>query len=316
LALSVLVVLLASVLTFILVAVSGDPLARERADPHAHARAIADREHQLHLDRPLPVRYALWARALLHGDLGQTVKDEDVGALVWRAAGVTARLVGAAVLLALVMTVIVGSVSAARHHSWFDHAGTLVAFILLSAPAFWLGGLMRDLTVRLNRATGTKFLFVVGERSIVPVGGFLASMADRIQHLVLPALTLSMLAAAVWTRYLRSTMLDSLGADYVRAARAKGLPEWRVVGHHAFRTSVVPLTTIVALSFAGLIGGSVVVEAVFTWPGLGQLLLRGIRDHDVNIVSACLLLTGAAVVAVNLAADVVCGVLDPRTRHG
>ncbi len=314
LALSAVVVVLASVVTFGLVAVSGDPLARYRTAPQAHQDAVRQLERQLHLDRPVPVRYGIWVGGLLHGDLGRTIDGRDVGGLVWRASGVTARLLVPSVLIALVLALVIGSLSAARHHTWVDHGGTLLAFVLLSVPAFWLGWLVRDLAVRVNNRTGTRLLSFVGERSIVPAGGVLWSIVDRLQHLALPALTLALLAAAGWSRFLRSSMLDSLGSDHIRTARAKGLPEWRVVGHHALRTSLVPLTTVVALSIAGFIGGAVVIETVFSWPGLGQVLLNGVRDHDVNVVSGCLLIAALAVVVLNLAADIVCAVLDPRTR--
>jgi peptide/nickel transport system permease protein len=315
--LSVLVVILASVVTFALVASSGDPLAGYRANPHAHQAAIKAIERQLHLDRPIPVRYAIWAGGLLHGDLGRSVKEDDpVAGMVWRATGVTARLVCVAIVLALALAVAIGALSAARHHSWIDHAGTVVSFVLLSIPAFWLGWILRDLAVHLNAATGTKLLFFVGERSTVSPSGALGSAGDRARHLALPALTLSLLAAAGWSRFLRSSMLDALGGDFVRTARAKGMPEWRVVGHHALRPSLVPLTTVVALNVAGIIGGAVVIESLFTWPGLGTLLLRGVQTHDANVVSGCLLVAGVAVVVLNLAADIACAVLDPRTRRG
>ncbi|MEA2703065.1 MAG: glutathione transport system permease protein, partial [Actinomycetota bacterium] len=228
--LSVLVVFVASIVTFVLVAASGDPLASYRVNPHAHQASIHELERKLNLDRPLPVRYALWAKGLVHGDLGRSVKDDDdVAGLVWRATGVTARLVFFAVAVALVLAVAIGSISAARPHSWVDHGGTLTAFVLLSIPAFWLGWILRDGAVHLNAAAGAKLLFFVGERSTAPGDGALASAADRVRHLVLPVVTLSLLAAAGWSRFLRSSMLDALGTDYVRTARAKGLPEWRVV---------------------------------------------------------------------------------------
>jgi peptide/nickel transport system permease protein len=315
-ALSLLVIVLASMVTFVIVAVSGDPLARLRADPHTHPAAIERRERELHLGRPVPVRYAIWAGGLLRGDLGRSNRNERVGGLVWRSMGVTARLVAPAAVLALVLTLVAGSVTAVRHHTWADHAGTVAAFGLLAMPAFWLAWILRDLAVRLNQATGTRLLFFVGERSTVPPVGVLPAVGDRIGHMVLPVLALALLAAAGWTRYLRSSMLDSLGADYVRTARAKGLPEWRVVGHHTLSTSLVPLTTVAALSLAGILGGAVVLETVYTWPGIGHVLLTGVMDHDVNLVSGCLLLAGVAVVVLNLVADILCAVLDPRLRHG
>jgi peptide/nickel transport system permease protein len=314
LVLSIPVVVLASVVTFGLVAVSGDPLSRFKANPHVHREAIERRERLLHLDRPIPVRYVIWAGGLLRGDLGRSVEGRGVGGTLWRASGVTARLVGPSVFLALMIALAGGAFSAARHNSWGDHVGTVVAFLLLSMPVFWLGWILCDVAVHLNEGVGTTILFFVGERSAVPEASALAVIGDRLRHLVLPVLTLALVATAGWTRYLRSSMLDTLSADHVRTARAKGLPEWRVVSHHALRTSLVPLTTVVALGFAGLVGGTVVVERVFSWPGLGQVLLQGLQDHDVNLVAGWFLIASLAVVVLNLMADIVCAVLDPRTR--
>ncbi len=312
--LSIPVLILASVVTFGLVAASGDPLAEARADPHVHRRSIELRERRLNLDRPLPVRYAIWAGGLLRGDFGRTVEGQDVGGRLWRAAGATGRLVVPAMAMAVAVAVAVGSVSAARYRSWIDHAGTVVTFVLLSLPAFWLGWLLRDLALHVYRALDIRVLSFVGERSTEPAGSTLGAVGDRLRHLVLPATTLALVATASWTRFLRASMLESLAADHVRTARAKGLPEWRV-GRDALRTSLVPMTAVVAVSFAGFLGGAVIVERIFSWPGLGQVLLQGLQDHDVNLVSGWLLLASVGVVGVNLVADVLSAVLDPRTRR-
>ncbi len=315
LALSILVLELATIVSFGLVATSGDPLARYRADPHLSAESIARMERRLHLDRPLPERYVIWLGGLARGDLGRTIDDRDVRAILGRGAGVTLRLVGPVMVLAVAMALAVGSISAARPHSWVDHAGTVFAFVLLSMPAFWLGWLIREGAIRLNDLVGFRLLFFAGERTPTSAPGALSMLSDRLQHLVLPAGTLAMLAAAGWSRFLRSSMLDSLGTDYVRTARAKGLPERQVVGRHALRTSLGPLTSMVALTFAGFIGGAVVIEKVFSWHGLGQVLLDALDDRDTNLVSGWLLISAVAVVGMNLVADVLGAVLDPRTRY-
>ena len=313
---SILVVVAASFTVFTLVAASGDPLAEQRARPGADLANIERRAAELHLDRPIPVRWAIWAKGLLHGDMGRSVHGVSVSDTLTRVFPVTLRLVAAALALALVMSVVLGAVSAVRPYSAFDHTGTVVAFVFLSVPAFWLAAVFKDAALELNERLGTTVFVFVGERSPMYSSGLIGTFADRLGHLVLPALTLSLLVMADWSRFVRASMLDALGSDYVRTARAKGLPERRVVTHHALRNSLGPLTTAVSLTCAELLGGAIVVERVFGWHGSGERLLHGLSERDVNMVSGWLLIGAVAVVVLNLIADIAYGVLDPRVRHG
>ena len=287
---SVPVVVAASFVVFSLVALSGDPLVRIKSRPHVDTAQVELWTTRLHLDRPIPVRWAIWAKGLVHGDLGQSYHQRPVGTALKRAFPVTLRIIFVALALALLMTLLIGAISAARQYSVFDHVGTVTAFVLLSIPAFWLAGIVR--------------------RVVDPARWGLDA------DLTLPALTLALLVMADWSRFLRAGMLDAIGSDYVRTARAKGLSEVRVVGHHALRNALIPLVTVMALSFADLLGGAIVIEQVFGIRGAGYALLHGLSEYDVNMVSGWLLVAAVAVVTANLAADVAYGLLDPRVRVG
>ncbi len=308
------VLIASSIAVFALVA-SGDPLAELRARPNVPPETVERRARELHLDEPVPARYAIWAAGLLRGDLGRTVDGEDVGSSLARAAPVTAGLVLVSVAVAVVGAVALGSISAVRRYSWFDRGGTVLAFILLSLPVIWLSGILKDAASRVNEALGTTIFYVVGSRSPFDTGGFLSTLADRAGHVALPALTLALLLIGEWSRFLRFSMVDELEADYVSAARAKGLSE-AGVARHALRNALLPLAPVVSLSVARLIGGAIVTEAVFDWHGMGDVLLEGLRAYDVNLVMGWLLIASTAVVACNLVADVAVAWLDPRTRLG
>jgi peptide/nickel transport system permease protein len=308
------VVALSSFLVFLLVATSGDPLAELRRS-HVPHEVIHQRERELHLDRPVVARYAIWVGGLLRGDLGTSVRGEEVGPRLLRSVGVTLRMVILAMLLALVVALTVGARAAMRRYSPFDHFSTLLAFVALSMPVFWLAGVLKDLAVRFNDAVGARVFLVAQERTPGLDGGFFTIVGDRLSHLVLPVLTLSLLSMAEWSRFLRASVLDELGADYVKTARAKGLSERAVVARHAVRNACIPLTAMVSLNFGRLLGGAVVTEAVFGWNGMGRLLVDGVEAHDTQLVSAWLLVGATAVVLMNFAGDVAQWWLDPRVRR-
>jgi peptide/nickel transport system permease protein len=168
----------------------------------------------------------------------------------------------------------------------------------------------------LNALFGQQVIYTVGEATPNFEGTFGERIADWAGHLFLPTLALALITFASWSRYQRSTMLDVLNSDYIRLARAKGLSRSRVMIRHALRNALIPLTTVAAIDFAAILGGAVITERVFSWQGLGQLLLDGVRENDVNVVLAWLMVTSIMVVVFNLIADVLYGVLDPRIRYG
>lgn len=314
----IIVVLVLSFGVFILVALSGNPLARLNATPGVSRATIAAAAAQLHLNEPLVDRYWSWLIGLLHGSFGNSYTGQPVGSLLAHALLVTVKLVVPAVILSVLIGVVVGVISAVRQYRPVDHISTGLAYLFFSTPVFVLALLIKDfLAVDVNQAVGHTVLYTVGE-STPGITGYGNVFVNELQHSVLPVLTLTLVTYATWSRFQRAATLDVLNADYVRLARAKGLSPRRVLFVHALRNALIPLTTVVAIDFAALIGGAVVTEVVFGWSGMGQLLLNGLtgsESPDVYVVSGWLIIAGTAVVVFNILADLLYGLLDPRIRN-
>lgn len=306
------VVAVSSFLVYAMVAGSGDPLADLRSRPGVAPETIALRSEQLRLDEPLPQRYVGWLASALRGDLGTSVAGEPVAPMIVRHLGVTLRMVLLAVLLGIVGALLIGIGSAMRPRSAMDRTGTVLSMVLVATPVFWLAGLVKEVGIRFNEAIGRTVVFTVGERSPGIGGSWFAVAADRAGHLALPTLTLGLVAMAGWSRFQRAATIEVLNAPYVESARARGLPERRVVGVHALRSAVIPLTAVVATDFAALLGGAVLVEVVFAWRGMGRLLLDAVAGSDAHVATAWLVVTASVVVVMNVLADLVYAVLDPR----
>lgn len=261
---------------------------------------------RLGVDRPVPVQYVRWLGGAVRGDLGISFStSRPVTEMILERLPATVELMGASFLLAAILAFALGILSAVRQYSWWDHLGTGVSFLGIAMPVFWLALILQLVfSVRLGwlPVSGRD---VTGASS---VGGHLA-------HLVLPAFVLSFRYTAGWSRYLRSSLLGALRADYVRTARAKGLPETTVVGVHALRNALIPVVSIMALNLAGLFSGAVITETVFAWPGIGQLFVNAMYARDYPLLMGILLLGSVMVVVFNLVADIVYGVLDPRIRY-
>lgn len=298
-----------TVLVFCLLqAVPGGPLRAmfgEAAgvDPAEIRRA----EALLGFDRPIGERYAGWLAGVARGDLGQSwavAPGRPVGPILRDALANTLALTLSALLVALGSGVAVGVVSSLRPGSWVDHGLGLLSYVLGGAPTFWLGLLL-------------VLLFAV-ELRWLPAGGALTlgrgDLADRATYLVLPVLTLAAPQIAPWGRYVRSGLLEALGREHVRTARAKGLTERAVVLRHVVPTAQAPLVALLALDVPALIAGATVTEAVFSYPGLGRLLVTALRAHDWPIVQGIALILGTAVVLTSFVADVTVAALDPRAR--
>jgi peptide/nickel transport system permease protein len=255
------------------------------------------------------------------GDFGRSSEDnEPVVDKLRRSIWVTLRLLGGALSIAIFLGVAIGVAAALRQYSRFDYLSTLFAFIFFSMPVFWLAAVLKDVAIRLNgwleKAFEIRPFFTVGEKTDYLTGGFFTVWADRLGHMVLPVMALVLIQVAGWSRYQRAAMLDVLSADYVRTARAKGLPPFKVILRHTLRNALIPIVTLVAIDFGLLMSGAVITETVFAWNGMGRLLLRGLIDRDANVVQAWLLVSAAMVVLFNLLADIVYGYLDPRIRRG
>jgi peptide/nickel transport system permease protein len=311
-------VVLSSVLVFLLVANSGDPLADLKSrNPPVPPQVIADREHQLGLDKPLPQRYVTWITNFARGDMGVSIRGIEVRPLLWQRLKVTLRMVILASILAIVLAVGAGVLSAVKQYTPTDYTFTFLGFLFLSMPVFWLAALLKEYgAIRLNSMFGKQVVFTVGAETPNLTGSLGHRLADYAGHLILPTLALALISFAAWSRYQRATMLDVLGSDYIRLARAKGLSRSRVMTRHALRNALIPLVTVVAIDTGAIFGGAIITERVFSWQGMGALLIQGVETNDVNVVLAWLMVTSVIVVLFNLIADVLYAVLDPRIRYG
>ncbi len=277
----------------------GDPadvLLRRRGDQAPSAADVARVRAELHLDDPFLVRYGRWVADAVTGDLGRSYRTgEDVLPALAGRFRVTAELAVPALLLGFLLAVPVGVVSAVWRNSAVDHATRVGSLVGASLPSFWLGYML-------------VLLFAV-RYEVFPVAG-----RGGWQHLALPAITLALGAGASLARLTRASLLDSLGEEYVRTARAKGLRERTVVVAHALRNSLIPVVTVAGLRFGSLLAGAVIVETVFAWPGLGKFVVDSIYDRDYPVIQGFVVFTGTVFVLVNLLVDLLYVRLDPRVR--
>ncbi len=313
-----LVLILASLVMFLLVSLSGDPLAQLRANPHISPATIAAAKAQMHLNEPLLERYWTWLTGFVQGDFGTSTTGQLVGPQIWPRFETTLKLVIPAVILSVLIAVLVGVVSAIKQYSTTDHVSTGLAYLFYSTPVFVVALLLKDfLAVDVNNAIGHTILYTVGTSSPGTSGGW-TLLVNSLAHTVLPVLTLTLITYAGWSRYQRASMLDVLNADYIRLARAKGLSPRRVLYVHALRNALVPVVTVVAIDFATILGGTIITEVVFGWEGMGRFLYEGLIgpvSPDVNVVMGWMMIAAIAVVVFNLIADLLYAVLDPRIRY-
>ncbi|HEY4243710.1 MAG TPA: ABC transporter permease [Kofleriaceae bacterium] len=288
-------------LVFVLVAaIPADP-ARALLGPHATPENLARVNEHYCLDRGLARRYGCWLGAVARGDLGVSYRTErPVAEILAARAWPTVQLALAAIVLQLGIGVPLGAWAAARRRRWPDRAIGLAAALGQAAPPF---------------VTGTALLYLLAYRTgWLPVAGYGAPGLDRLLHLILPALTLAVIGIAYYARVTRAEVGDALGEDYIRTARAKGLSERRVVAKHALRVALGPLVAIVGLDLGMMLGGAVIVESIFAWPGLGRELLKAIGEVDLPFILGAVMLSAMAIALANLVADLVMAWLDPRLR--
>ena len=300
---ALIVVWLASILVFAGIrALPGDPalaLGGESRDP----ALLAAIRHKYGLDRPLPVQYAKWAWLALHGDLGIDTRELPVAHTIVTRLPITLELAFLAVVFGSLIGITTGVIAAWRRGRASDYTATTFALVGLSVPHFWLGLLLI-------------ILFAV-KLGWLPASGYVSLTQDPVEnlrHLLLPVVVLGTGLSAVVMRQMRSAMLDSLTADYVRTARAKGVPEWRVVGVHAFRNSLITVTTIIGVQLGTLISGAVITEQIFGIAGFGRLTIDAINERDYALIQGVVLVAAAGYVVVNLCVDVVYSLLNPRIR--
>ncbi|MEI6251805.1 MAG: ABC transporter permease [Mycobacteriaceae bacterium] len=306
---------LASFLTFALTSYTFTPLnSLLQRNPRPPQAVIDAKAAELDLDKPVPLRYAHWVSGAVHGDFGTTVNGQPVADELWRRIGVSLRLLVIGSLLGTVIGVVVGAWGAIRQYRLSDRVVTLVSLLIISTPTFVLANLLILAALQVNWATGLQIFEYTGETSPVPVGGAGNQFVDRLQHLVLPTMTLALVSIAGYSRYQRNAMLDVLGQDFIRTARAKGLTRRQALFKHGLRTALIPMATLFAYSVAGLVTGAVFVEKIFGWHGMGEWVVQGIATQDTNIVAAITVFSGAVVLLAGLLSDVIYAILDPRVR--
>lgn len=295
---------LISVLVFALIhLVPGGPLTMYLSNPNVRPEDIERLRRALGLDRPLLAQYLSWLRGFVVGDWGYSYADgRPVLARIAERAPATLELIAGSLVAALAAALPVGVLSAVRRRGPLDRAATALSLAGISLPVFWFG-----LLLQLVFAVTLGWLPSAG-RSTVGDGG----LADRFMHLLLPAIVLASVHAAAWSRYLRASMLAALGQRFVVAARARGLSPRAVVWRHALRTALLPFVTVVVLDAGIMVSGAVVTESVFAWPGVGSLFTEAIARRDYAVLMAFLMLSATTVVLLNLAADVLYRLLDPR----
>ena len=306
---------LASFLTFALTSLTFTPLnSLLQRNPRPPQAVIDAKAAELDLDKPVPLRYAHWVSGAVRGDFGTTVNGQPVSDELWRRIGVSLRLLVIGSIVGTVIGVLVGAWGAVRQYRMSDRVITALSLLIISTPTFVLAGLLILAALRVNSVLGVQLFEYTGETSPDAVGGTWNQVVDRVQHLVLPTLTLALMAIAGYSRYQRNAMLDVLGQDFIRTARAKGLTRRQALFTHGLRTALIPMATLFAYSVAGLVTGAVFVEKIFGWHGMGEWVVQGISTQDTNIVAAITVFSGAVVLLAGLLSDVIYAILDPRVR--
>jgi len=311
LAISVPVLLGITLSAYVIISLApGDPVDA-LINPEAVASLGPDyREQQreaLGLNQPILVRYGIWLKELARGNLGYSFMDrQSIASKIGERLAPTLALMSTALIIAIMIAVPLGVLSAIKQYSLLDYTATVLGFAAISVPSFFLG-------------LAAIYVFAL-KIPILPAAGMETvgqpwSLGDSLWHLVLPALVLGLAEAAALIRYTRSSMLEVIRQDYVRVARSKGLRETTVIYQHALRNALIPLVTVIALGLPRLLGGAVIVESVFAWPGMGTLAITAVQARDYPVMMAINLISAVTIVFSNLLADVIYAVIDPRIKY-
>jgi len=304
---SVILLVLVTMIAFALMHLApGGPLAVYTLNPTIRAEDIARLEKSFGLDRPLYIQYAKWASGMMRGDWGRSFRDsQPVFDIIISRLWSTLLLAGTALVIAMVLGVLIGTLGAVRQHSVADYLSTIGAMLALSIPTFWFGLMAIYLfSVRLG------WLPSGGRQTL----GADFSLADRIEHLILPATVLGFVLVATWSRYTRAAVLEIINQDFIRVARSKGLSEKRVITGHVMRNAMGPLVVLAGIQIPLLFSGALVTESVFTWPGMGRLFVDSLNYRDYPVMMGILFVTAVLVILFNLLADIVGVLVDPRVR--
>lgn len=309
-----LLILISIILYVILNNAPGGPLAPYLQNPHITPADIARLKHNLGLDQPLPVRYVRWLFTVLHGDFGySTSNSEPVLQAIIERLPATLELMVTSFIFSVVIGISAGIFSAVRPYSFADYFITTFAFFGQSMPVFWFA-LMLQLAFAVHGIP-----LPGGYQIILPSAGLSSSdtfdFGDRVAHLILPMIVLSLLALALYSRFMRSSLLEVMKTDYMRTAAAKGLSFRTILFKHGIKNAMIPVVTVLALSLPGVLGGAIVTETIFAWPGAGRMFFNALQQEDIALMMGYLLILAFFVVFSNLLADVLYAWLDPRVKY-
>ena len=324
---SIVLLVIATFICFGLVQLLGDPIAncaegQRQRNPAGADVAIAAAYERAGLNVPFLERYWNWLVSFIQGDWGTTVNPGrtpvDVEPIIMRALGITVRLVLVATIVAIILGMLIGVVSAVRQYSFFDYTLTGFSFLMFSMPIFAIAVLLKIAGISFNdfleSMGGSRWLVTAGYPPQGFTGGFFHQLWQWIGVYILPTLSLLLISFAQFARYQRASMLEVLNADYVRTARAKGLPRRKVIWGHAYRNALIPVVTVAALSMGTLFSGAIITETVFGWQGMGRVLVQYVRLQEPYMILAWLVVTALFIILFNLIADIIYTVLDPRIR--
>lgn len=302
---SLLVLFLVSLVTFgIIHAAPGGPVTIF-VRPNQSPETIKAQMHNMGLDRPLHIQYWEWLKRVVQGDFGHTFKaNRPVSALLWPALKNTLILMGAAWLLTIMIAIPWGIYNSTRQYGISDNVAAIIGYAGFAMPTFWFGIILQEtLSLKL------RFLPLSGMHTIGQTGA-----GDLARHMVLPVLTLVIVSIASYLKYARASMLDVLGQDYVRTARAKGVPEQKVIFRHALRNALIPIVTVLGMDLPVIVVGAALTESVFNWPGMGQLFVNMATQREYTVLMAITMVTAFVVILGNLLADILYAIIDPRVH--
>ncbi|MCJ2877481.1 ABC transporter permease [Rhizobium pusense] len=303
---SIVLLVIVSIIGFtILNMIPGGPLAQYGLDAGISQADLDRIAEQMGLNRPLPVQYLDWAWRLLNGDWGNSYRDgQPVISVIGRHMFATLLLMVSSTIVSVAIGTWIGIRGASKRYSAFDYAATVGAMVALSIPTFWFGLVaIYIFTLKLGWFPAGN-MYTIGDQSLL----------DYLHHLVMPSMVLSLVHVAIWSRYMRGAMLEVINQDFTKTARAKGVSERRILMRHVFGNALLPMITLAGMQIPSLLGGALVTETVFTWPGMGRLFLDSLGYSDYPVVMGLLMLSVVLVIVGNLLADILVAVIDPRIR--
>jgi peptide/nickel transport system permease protein len=310
-----LLILISIILYVILNNAPGGPLAPYLQNPHITPADIERLKHNLGLDQPLPIRYWHWLLTVLHGDFGySTSNSQPVLQAILERMPATLELMITSFVFAVVIGLAAGIFSAVRPYSFADYFITTLAFFGQSMPVFWFA-LMLQLAFAVHGIPLPGGYEIQLPSAGISNGSDTFDLGDRIAHLVLPVIVLSLLQLALYSRFMRSSLLEVMKTDYMRTAAAKGLDGRTILFKHGLKNALIPVVTILALSLPGILGGAIVTETIFAWPGAGRMFYNALTQSDIALMMGYLLILAFLVVFSNLLADVLYAWLDPRVKY-